>query len=185
MLAALSLPDRRLVRPHRRLLLEHGAGLPRDLLHQFARACAAAASATSPATISATTGCSRSSPWARAGTTTTTPVRAACARAFAGGRSTRPTTSSRRCRGPAWCGTSRLPPREAVRLNEHRLGSRVIERAAAQLAASFDTERIAWRDRRGERGFRSVRHSGQARKGAKSHGRRACQSASATIADPP
>jgi stearoyl-CoA desaturase (Delta-9 desaturase) len=34
-----------------------------------------------------------------------------------------------------------MPP-AAVRLNEHRLGSRVIERAAAQLASSFDTELI-------------------------------------------
>jgi stearoyl-CoA desaturase (delta-9 desaturase) len=36
----------------------------------------------------------------------------------------------------------KMPP-VAVRLNEHRLGSRVIERAAAQLASSFDTELIA------------------------------------------
>jgi stearoyl-CoA desaturase (delta-9 desaturase) len=36
----------------------------------------------------------------------------------------------------------KMPP-AAVRLNEHRLGSRVIERAAAQLASSFDTELIA------------------------------------------
>jgi stearoyl-CoA desaturase (Delta-9 desaturase) len=35
-------------------------------------------------------------------------------------------------------------PPAAVRLNENRLGSRVIERAAAQLAGSFDTERIVW-----------------------------------------
>jgi hypothetical protein len=39
-------------------------------------------------------------------------------------------------------------PPAAVRLNEYRLGSRVIERAAAQLAGSFDTElivrAIAW-----------------------------------------
>jgi stearoyl-CoA desaturase (delta-9 desaturase) len=33
-------------------------------------------------------------------------------------------------------------PPAAVRLNEYRLGSRVIERAAAQLAGSFDTELI-------------------------------------------
>jgi stearoyl-CoA desaturase (delta-9 desaturase) len=33
-------------------------------------------------------------------------------------------------------------PPTAVRLNEYRLGSRVIERAAAQLAGSFDTELI-------------------------------------------
>ena len=33
-------------------------------------------------------------------------------------------------------------PPEAVRRNEHRLGSRVVERAAAQLAGSFDTELI-------------------------------------------
>jgi stearoyl-CoA desaturase (delta-9 desaturase) len=33
-------------------------------------------------------------------------------------------------------------PPTAVRRNEHRLGSRVIERAAAQLASSFDTEVI-------------------------------------------
>jgi stearoyl-CoA desaturase (delta-9 desaturase) len=33
-------------------------------------------------------------------------------------------------------------PPPAVRLNEHRLGSRVIERAATQLASSFDTELI-------------------------------------------
>src|SRR5262249_16647245 len=63
-----------------------------------------AASATSRATTRATTGCSRSSPWARAGTTTTTPIRAACAKGSAGGNTTRPSTSSRRCRGPAWCG---------------------------------------------------------------------------------
>jgi stearoyl-CoA desaturase (Delta-9 desaturase) len=36
----------------------------------------------------------------------------------------------------------KLPPETLVR-NEHRLGSRVIERAAAQLAASFNSERIA------------------------------------------
>jgi stearoyl-CoA desaturase (Delta-9 desaturase) len=36
----------------------------------------------------------------------------------------------------------KLPPETIVR-NEHRLGSRVIERAAAQLAASFNSERIA------------------------------------------
>jgi stearoyl-CoA desaturase (Delta-9 desaturase) len=36
----------------------------------------------------------------------------------------------------------KLPP-EMVLRNEHRLGSRVIERAAAQLAASFNSERIA------------------------------------------
>jgi stearoyl-CoA desaturase (Delta-9 desaturase) len=36
----------------------------------------------------------------------------------------------------------KLPPEMVVR-NEHRLGSRVIERAAAQLAASFNSERIA------------------------------------------
>jgi stearoyl-CoA desaturase (Delta-9 desaturase) len=36
----------------------------------------------------------------------------------------------------------KLPPETVVR-NEHRLGSRVIERAAAQLAASFNSERIA------------------------------------------
>ena len=35
-------------------------------------------------------------------------------------------------------------PPAAVRRNEYRLGSRVIERAAAQLAGSFDTERIVW-----------------------------------------
>jgi stearoyl-CoA desaturase (Delta-9 desaturase) len=35
-------------------------------------------------------------------------------------------------------------PPAAVRLNEYRLGSRVIERAAAQLAGSFDTELIVW-----------------------------------------
>jgi stearoyl-CoA desaturase (delta-9 desaturase) len=34
-------------------------------------------------------------------------------------------------------------PPQAVRRNEHRLGSRVIERAAAQLAAHFNAERIA------------------------------------------
>jgi stearoyl-CoA desaturase (delta-9 desaturase) len=34
-------------------------------------------------------------------------------------------------------------PPHAVRRNEHRLGSRVIERAAAQLAAHFNPERIA------------------------------------------
>ncbi|MEI9988360.1 MAG: hypothetical protein WDN69_37835 [Aliidongia sp.] len=38
----------------------------------------------------ATTGCSRSSPWARAGTTTIIPIRAASARASAGGNTTRP-----------------------------------------------------------------------------------------------
>lgn len=36
----------------------------------------------------------------------------------------------------------RSPP-EAVRRNQHQLGARIIERAAAQLAASFDQERIA------------------------------------------
>ena len=41
----------------------------------------------------ATTGSWRSSPWAKAGTTTTTPIRAACGRASDGGRSIRPTTS--------------------------------------------------------------------------------------------
>jgi stearoyl-CoA desaturase (Delta-9 desaturase) len=34
-------------------------------------------------------------------------------------------------------------PPESVLRNEHRLGSRVVERAAAQLAASFNSERIA------------------------------------------
>src|SRR5437764_10096239 len=34
-------------------------------------------------------------------------------------------------------------PPDAVRQNEHRLGSRVIERAAAQLAAHFNSEGIA------------------------------------------
>jgi stearoyl-CoA desaturase (delta-9 desaturase) len=34
-------------------------------------------------------------------------------------------------------------PPQAVRRNEHRLGSRVIERAATQLAAHFNAERIA------------------------------------------
>ena len=52
----------------------------------------AAASGMLPGTIPATIGSSRCSPWARAGTTITTPTRAAFARAFAGGRSTRPTT---------------------------------------------------------------------------------------------
>jgi stearoyl-CoA desaturase (delta-9 desaturase) len=44
----------------------------------------------------------------------------------------------------SWAGVVwdlKMPP-AAVRLNEHRLGSRVIERAAAQLASSFDTELI-------------------------------------------
>jgi stearoyl-CoA desaturase (Delta-9 desaturase) len=36
----------------------------------------------------------------------------------------------------------KTPPRSVLR-NEHKLGSRVIERAAAQLAATFNTERIA------------------------------------------
>ena len=65
----------------------------------------AAAGAMSPVTIRATIGCWRWSPWAKAGTTITTPIRVASARAFAGVRSTRPSTCSRRCRGPAWCGT--------------------------------------------------------------------------------
>ena len=38
-------PGRGLVRTGGRLLLEHGAGLSRDLLHQLARACARHASA--------------------------------------------------------------------------------------------------------------------------------------------
>jgi stearoyl-CoA desaturase (delta-9 desaturase) len=45
----------------------------------------------------------------------------------------------------SWAGVVwdlKMPPRTVVR-NEQRLGSRVIERAAAQLAASFNTERIA------------------------------------------
>ena len=42
------------------------------------RTCSATA-ATTPATTAATTGCSRSSPWARAGTTTTTTIRARAA----------------------------------------------------------------------------------------------------------
>ena len=45
----------------------------------------------------------------------------------------------------SWVGVMwdlKMPP-AAVRLNEHRLGSRIIERAAAQLASSFDTELIA------------------------------------------
>jgi stearoyl-CoA desaturase (delta-9 desaturase) len=45
----------------------------------------------------------------------------------------------------SWCGlvwNLKKPPEEVVR-NEQRLGSRVIGRAAAQLAGSFNTERIA------------------------------------------
>jgi stearoyl-CoA desaturase (delta-9 desaturase) len=44
------------------------------------------------------------------------------------------------CTGLVW--DLKTPP-VAIRLNEHRLGSRVIERAAVQLASSFDTELIA------------------------------------------
>jgi stearoyl-CoA desaturase (delta-9 desaturase) len=45
----------------------------------------------------------------------------------------------------SWCGIVwdlKSPPAALVR-NEHQLGSRVINRAAAQLAASFNTDRIA------------------------------------------
>jgi Fatty-acid desaturase len=73
-------------------------------------------------------------------------------------------------------------PPLAVRLNEYRLGSRVIERAAAQLASSFDTELIRAGDRLGLCGFRSSHHSGQAGSGAKPRHRRARRPAPATIA---
>ena len=86
------LADRRLAGPGRRLLLEHGRALARHLLHQLAGPRRRAASATSPATIPATTGGSRSSPWARAGTTTTMPTSPRPARASAGGSTTRPST---------------------------------------------------------------------------------------------
>jgi stearoyl-CoA desaturase (delta-9 desaturase) len=48
-------------------------------------------------------------------------------------------------KGLAWFGIVwdlKTPPASVLR-NEHRLGSRVIERAAAQLAATFNSERIA------------------------------------------
>jgi len=44
------------------------------------------------------------------------------------------------CVGLVW--DLKTPPPSVLR-NEHKLGSRVIERAAAQLAATFNTERIA------------------------------------------
>ena len=84
------LPDRRLERAGGRLLLEHGGGVPRHLLHQFARPCARAQALRDRRRFPQQLAAWRSSPWARAGTTTTTPARAACARASAGGNTTRP-----------------------------------------------------------------------------------------------
>ena len=145
MLARALLSGCRLVRPGGRILLEHGAAsITRRSASIRWRMCAAAR-ATSRATIPATTGCWRSSRWAKAGTTTITPTRAAFARAFAGGRSTPP---SMPLKALAWTGLVwdlKTPPAAVLR-NEHRLGARVIERAAAQLAASFNPELIVRRD---------------------------------------
>ena len=47
-----------------------------------------------------------------------------------------------RCPGSASCGTSRRRPSRCLR-NEQRLGAKVINRAAEELAARFNSERIA------------------------------------------
>jgi len=63
-------------------------------------------------------------------------------RVLGGGRSMRPSTSLKVLSWTQIVWDLRTPPK-AVRQNEQRLGSRVVERAAAQLAAHFNSESIA------------------------------------------
>ena len=86
------LAHRRLARPGGRVLLEHRAPLSRHVLHQLARARARAQALCHRRRFPQQLAARPRSPWARAGTTITTPTRAACGRASAGGRSTRPST---------------------------------------------------------------------------------------------
>src|SRR6187551_985542 len=96
----------------------------------------------SPATILATIGCSHSSPWVKAGTTITMLFKVASDRGF---RWWEIDTTYYILRALSWLGlvwNLKTPPGHVLR-NEHRLGVRIIHRAAEQLAARFNPERVA------------------------------------------
>ena len=175
--------DRRLVGPGGRLLLEHGAGLSRHLLHQLARPRARPqalrdrrrlAQQLAARDLHHGRGLAQQPP--------RLPEQRAPGLPLVG-VSTRPTTSSRRCPGLGWCGTSRRR-RAAVVRNEQRLGSRVINRAAAQLAGELQLGA----DRRARSPRRSsgpaLRPAGAARRRPASRRRGAGERASAASADP-
>ena len=131
----------RLARPRGRFLLEHGAGLSRHLLHQFARARARPQALCDrrqfPQQLAAGA-FTMGEGWHNNHHAYQSSVRQ-------GFRWWEIDATYYVLKSLSWLGVVwdlKTPPEEVLR-NEQRLGSRVINRAAEQLAAQFNAERIA------------------------------------------